>query len=150
MVNNHTVHPHPTQRDVTVDPHPTQRDVTVHMNGKMPIHKFNSNDSYTYIFYIIPTSCSHIKLACINHSHSSQIINAIHFKQQDASTYTWTNFSPTTNSGLHKVVPLQTVNFPMTAPSSSLRYHFLGTEVYGHFWPCNSKRNHFHGFLDRN
>ena len=43
MVNNHTVHSHPTRRDVPV-----------HMNAMMPIHIFHS---YTIIFHIIQTSC---------------------------------------------------------------------------------------------
>ena len=43
MVNNHTVHPHPTRRDVPV-----------HMNAMMLIHIFHS---YTIIFHIIQTSC---------------------------------------------------------------------------------------------
>ena len=43
MVNNQTVHSHPTRRDVLV-----------HMNAMMPIHMFHS---YTIIFHIIQTSC---------------------------------------------------------------------------------------------
>ena len=46
MVNTHTMHSHPTRRDVHV-----------HMNMIMPIHIFHS---YTIIFHIIQTSCQHI------------------------------------------------------------------------------------------
>ena len=44
VVNNHTMHPHPTLRDATV-----------HMNVMMSIHISNSDGLYTIIFHIIQT-----------------------------------------------------------------------------------------------
>ena len=61
-MNNHTVHPHPTQRDITV-----------HMNAMMLIHISNSNGSYTIIFHIIQTVTLTLQLACINISFSMHI-----------------------------------------------------------------------------
>ena len=81
MVNNHTVHSHPTRRNVIV-----------HMNAMMPIHISNSNGSYTIIFHIIQTIMLRHQLACVNISFpihiSSHSIQAITYKQN-----TWTNFS---------------------------------------------------------
>ena len=78
MVNNHTVHPHPTQRDVTV-----------HMNAMMPIHIFNSNDSYTIIFHIILTIMLTHQFSMHQQSHSPHINHAIHIKQYNTRNFTW-------------------------------------------------------------
>ena len=55
------------------------------------------------------------------------------------------SFSPKFSSGLSKTVSIQ----PWTIPSSSIQFHFFGTEMHGHSRPHNSQ-NHFHGFLDKN
>ena len=88
MVNNHTVHSHPTRRDVTV-----------HMNAMMPIHISNSNGSYTIIFHIIQTIMLRHQLACFNISFpihiSSHSIQVITCKEN-----TWKNFQFNHQSGL--------------------------------------------------
>ena len=85
VVNNRTVHPHPTRRDVTV-----------HMNAMMSIHISNSNGSHTIIFHIIQTFMLTHQLAYINILFlihiSSHSIQSITCKQN-----TWTTFSPNIN-----------------------------------------------------
>ena len=100
MVNNHTVHPLPTQRDVTV-----------HMNAMLPIHIFNSNDSYTIIFHIIQTIMLIHQLTCINISFSIHISS--HSIQTNSHGQFWSNKqimtifnSPKPVHGLSKDDPL--------------------------------------------
>ena len=95
---------------ITVHPHPTQRDVTVHMNAMMPIHIINSYGSYTIIFHIIqPLMLTH---QFSMHQHVIfHTIHAIQFKQIHMDT-----FGPTRKSRLFSIVPHQSMGCPWTVP----------------------------------
>ena len=129
MVNSHTVHPHPTRRDVTV-----------HMNAMMPIHISNSNGSHAIIFHIIQTFMLTHQLACINISFSNT-----HFKPFNSNNYRfilhtsfvllvsnnhiqgishgpfWSNMQ----FGLFLTVPNRAVGCQWAAPSSSIGSTFV-------------------------
>ena len=121
----------------TLHPHPTQRDVTVHMNAMMPIHISNSNGSHTIIFRIIQTIMLTHQLACINIS-----FQAIQLKQN-----TWTNFQSNHQFGLFN--SLRTVcGLSMDSPLIKPRFHLFGIEIHGYFRPHNTQ-NHFHGLLNK-
>ena len=123
-MNNHTMHPHPTRRDVTV-----------HMNAMMPIHISNSNGSYTIIFHIIQTIMLTHQLTCINISFS------IHISSHPMQAKHMDEFQSNHQSKLFNstwVVHGQ--------PLIKRRFHLLGTRMHGHFRPHNTQ-NHFHVFL---
>ena len=99
VVNNHTVHPHPTRRDVTL-----------HMNAMMPIHISNSYGSHIIIFHIIQSLMLTHQFSM--HQHVIfHTIHAIQFKQIHMDI-----FDPTSTSGLFLTVPHQSVGCPWTAP----------------------------------
>ena len=133
-MNNHTMHPHLTRRDVTV-----------HMNSMMPIHISNSNGSYTIIFHIIQTimlthllTYSNISFSIHISSHS---IQAITCKQN-----TWTNFSPTINPDF-LTIPEQYVGCLWTTPSLSIGSISWNRNPWP--FPASQHPKHFHDFLDK-
>ena len=95
--------------------------------------------------------CNHHVNTSIPHAltyHFSHTIHAIHFKQQHASN-THGQFQSKSQFWTVQNSPNPTMDCQTTVPSSSIRSHLFGTEMYNHSRPHNSQ-NHFHGFLDKN
>ena len=149
MMNNHTVHPYPTRREVTV-----------HMNAMMSIHISNSNGSHAIIFHIIQTFMLTHQLACINTSFSIHIsshsiktiivLSSTHHSCFSCQATTFEqfhmdHFNPTSNPVYFLTVPNLSVGCPWTAPFIKHRFHFFGTEIHSHFWPHNIQ-NRFMAF----